>query len=1512
MQGFPPIQESLYRPEHEKDACGTGFVAHVENQASHHIIELALQAVTNLTHRGAVSADMKTGDGAGIMTELPRKFFLKELEKQGQSITDSKDLSVGMIFFPRDDENRDRCRAILEDQILQHGLQILGWRSVPVHPESLGEQAKVTMPQIEQVLIARGERVSAKDYEQTLFLVRKASERFVEESSIRDFYIPSFSAKTIVYKGLLVAHQIPHFYSDLANPDFESSFALFHQRFSTNTFPTWALAQPFRMIAHNGEINTIQGNRNWMRAREPELDSLSWVKDPAALKPIIQNGSSDSASLDNALEAIVMAGRDVLQAKSMMLPEAWENMPHMSEERRAYFEYHSCLMEPWDGPAAITFTDGRYVGAILDRNGLRPARYVLSEDGILVLASEVGVIPVADEKIARRGRLGPGQMLAIDLKEKKILEDEAIKDRLMQGNPYGAWLKKGLWRFSSRERAESLSAPQLDETQRQRYLLAMGFTQEEMDMLLKPMASEGKEPTYSMGDDTPLAVLSKNARPLYSYFKQLFAQVTNPPIDPIREKLVMALTTYLGPRGNIFEESEEHAKLIQLKSPILDELDLADLRNSKNPKFKTETLWTRFKANQGPCELEEALLSLCETAAQAVRQGTSIIILSDREISKECARIPMLLAVAAVNHHLIREGLRMRAGLIADSGDARDVHHFACLIGFGAQAVCPYLSMASIAHLVEAEKIKDIDVATALNNFKQAVEGGLYKIMSKMGISTLSSYKGAQIFEAIGLKQSMVHRYFTGTFSKTGGIGLEEFAKDVLAWHEEAFSWEGSENVVPLKIGGNYRFRRDGEYHAFNPDVVKTLTKAARTGDPEDYQAFAKTVNERPPTTLRDLFALKKATPIPLEEVEPLEDILARFNTASISLGALSKEAHSTIAIAMNRLGGKSGSGEGGEDSARFFPMANGDSANSKIKQVASGRFGVRASYLAHAEELEIKMAQGSKPGEGGQLPGKKVSEEIAKLRHSTPGVTLISPPPHHDIYSIEDLAQLIYDLKAVNPQAKVIVKLVAESGVGTIAAGVAKAHADVILISGSDGGTGASPLSSIKNAGSAWELGLAETQQTLVLNDLRGKVKLRADGGMKTGRDVLMAAILGAEEYGFGTAVMIAASCCMVRQCHLNTCPVGVATQDPKLREKFKGTPEMVVHYLTGVAQEVREWLASMGKRSLQEIIGHPELLEASFPQHYPRTRELDLSSILRQVDPGQQKARVWGLKRNDWNDKPLNEQIIKDVMPALEGKGSVKQTYSIQNTDRSVGAGVAGEIGKRYIDEGLPPGVEIELKFKGSAGQSFGVWMAKGMRLILEGEANDYVGKGMCGGEMVIVPPKKCKFIPEDNVIMGNTCFYGATNGAAFIRGRAGERCGVRNSGGVFVVEGIGDHGCEYMTGGTAIILGPTGRNFGAGMTGGEAFILDEKRLFDTRYNPELIEVHPVSGTETLAKLAQLLKRHQELTGSTLAEKILKDFSEYQKLFWHVKPKADVAPSAAIPTAQVIPLKKETGQAG
>lgn len=1509
MKNVPHIPDSLYRPQHEKDACGTGLVVQVDNKPSHKIIELALEAVTNLTHRGAVSADMKTGDGAGIMTQMPGEFFLAKLNELGQSIEDVKDLSVGMIFFPRDDENRDRCRAILEDQILEHGLQVLGWRAVPLNPEVLGEQAKQTMPQIEQVFVGRGDKVAAKDYEQTLFLVRKASEKLIQESSIDDFYIPSFSAKTIIYKGLLVAHQIDRFYLDLADPKFQSSFALFHQRFSTNTFPTWPLAQPFRMIAHNGEINTIQGNRNWMRAREPELDSLAWVKNPEALKPIIQNGSSDSASLDNALEAIVMGGRDVLQAKSMMLPEAWENMPHMSEERRAYFEYHSCLMEPWDGPAAITFTDGRYVGAVLDRNGLRPARYVLSEDGILVLASEVGVIPVADDKIARRGRLGPGQMMAVDLKEKKILEDETIKEQLTQEHPYGRWVEKGLWRFANRKRAKDLSAPQLSDTDRARHLLAMGFTQEEMDMLLKPMATDGKEPTYSMGDDTPLAVLSKNARPLYSYFKQLFAQVTNPPIDPIREKLVMALNTYLGPRGNIFEESATHAELIQLKSPVLDEVDLADLRASKNDKFKTETLFTRFKADQGPGELEEALLSLCETAAQAVRQGASIIILSDREITQEYARIPMLLAVAAVHHHLIREGLRMRAGLIADSGDARDVHHFACLIGFGAQAVCPYLSMASIAHLIDAGKIKDMDVGTALKNFKQAVEGGLYKIMSKMGISTLSSYKGAQIFEAIGLKQSMINRYFTGTFSKAGGIGLAEFAKDVLAWHTEAFSWEGEENVVPLKIGGNYRFRRDGEYHAFNPEVVKTLTKAARTGDIQDYKAFAKTVNERPPTTLRDLFALKGATAIPVDEVEPIEDILMRFNTASISLGALSKEAHSTIAIAMNRLGGKSGSGEGGEDTARFFPRDNGDSANSKIKQVASGRFGVRASYLAHAEELEIKMAQGSKPGEGGQLPGKKVSEEIAKLRHSTPGVTLISPPPHHDIYSIEDLAQLIYDLKAVNPKAKVIVKLVAESGVGTIAAGVAKAHADIILISGSDGGTGASPLSSIKNAGSAWELGLAETQQTLVLNDLRGKVKLRADGGLKTGRDVLMAAILGAEEYGFGTAVMIAASCCMIRQCHLNTCPVGVATQNIKLREKFKGTPEMIVHYLTGVAQEVRELLASIGKRSLQEVIGHPELLETHFPKDYPRSSSLDLNPILKQVDPSQQKARVWGLKRNDWHEKSLNEQIIKDVGPALEGQGSIKQNYIIQNTDRSVGASVAGAIGKRYLDEGLPPGVAIELNFKGSAGQSFGVWMTKGMRLILEGEANDYVGKGMAGGEMVMVPPKSAKFIPEENVIMGNTCFYGATGGAAFIRGLAGERCGVRNSGATFVVEGIGDHGCEYMTGGTAVILGPTGRNFGAGMTGGEAFVLDEKRLFDLRYNPELIEIHPVASTETLEKLASLLKRHQELTGSSVAEKILKNFSDYQKLFWHVRPKA--AQAATSSAAQVIPLKKDSEQA-
>jgi glutamate synthase (NADPH/NADH) large chain/glutamate synthase (ferredoxin) len=1256
------------------------------------------------------------------------------------------------------------------------------------------------------------------------------------------------------------------------------------------------------MIAHNGEINTIQGNRNWMRGREPELDQLLWAKDPEVLKPIILQGGSDSASLDNALEAIVMAGRDVLQAKSMLLPEAWENMPHMTPEKRGFFEYHSCLMEPWDGPAAITFSEGNRVGAILDRNGLRPARYVLTEDGVMILASEVGVIPIPSSKIIRKGRLGPGQTIAVDLLEQRILEDEEIKDQLVKGKPYARWVEKGLVRFSSRPRSPQLVIPSWSEDQIQKYQLAMGYTQEELDMLLKVMAIEGHDPVYSMGDDTPLSILSSRPRPLSSYFKQLFAQVTNPPIDPIREKLVMALTTYLGPSGNVFEESPEHARLIQLSSPVLDEEDLADLRNQKNRRFKTETLYTRFKVSEGAKEMEEALLSLCDTAAQAVQDGTSILILSDRELDARHARIPMLLAVAAVHHHLIHEGLRMRTSIIADTGDARDIHHFAALIGYGAHAVSPYLAMATISQLAAQGKLGNTEAATGLKNFKKAVETGLYKILSKMGISTLNSYHGAQIFEALGLKTSMVHRYFTGTFSKAGGVGLEEFAKEILDCHAQAFQPKG---VVPLFIGGYYRFRREGEYHAFNPEVVKTLHKAALSGDPRDYAAYAQLVNNRPPTAIRDLLKFKNSNSIPLEEVEPVEEILKRFNTASISLGALSPETHMALAIAMNRIGGKSGSGEGGEDPDRFVPYPNGDSANSAIKQVASGRFGVTAAYLASARELEIKMAQGSKPGEGGQLPGKKVSEQIAKLRHSTPGVTLISPPPHHDIYSIEDLAQLIYDLKASNPRAKVNVKLVAESGVGTIAAGVAKAHADIILISGHDGGTGASPLSSIKHAGSAWELGLAETQQTLVLNDLRGRVMLRTDGGMKTGRDVVMAAILGAEAYGFGTAAMIAAGCCMVRQCHLNTCPVGVATQDPKLREKFKGTPEAIVHFMLGVAGEVRQILASIGKRSLQEIVGCPELLEPNIPTNLPKIRELDLDYILAQVDPEGKKARSWQGKRNDWEDEPLEKQVLIDAKEGLEGKGSVSLHYPIKNTDRSVGAMVAGEIGHRYVNKGLPPGVEIELRFTGTAGQSFGAWMTQGMRLILEGEANDYVGKGMSGGELALFPPQDSPFEAEKNVILGNTCFYGATGGQAFIRGRGGERFCVRNSGGIVVVEGVGDHGCEYMTGGMVLVLGPTGRNFGAGMTGGKAYVYDEEREFQNRYNPELIQIEATEKSTDVTEIEAHLKRHAALTDSPLAKKILKHLSQNKKLFWKVTPKESAQ-------ATVVRLPVEKKQAG
>ncbi|GIX47653.1 MAG: glutamate synthase [Candidatus Tectimicrobiota bacterium] len=1471
----------LYSPDQEHDSCGVGFVADVHGVRQHRILTTAVTAVINLTHRGAVSADGKSGDGAGVLTQIPYRLLRRVLAQRGITLSRDDDLGVGMIFLPRKPETTRRlCQKIIEGTLVRHGIRLLGWREVPVDPRALGERARQTLPDIQQVLMARPLGLDDDAYERTLYLARKEIEAQIAGERIHDCYIPSFSHRTVVYKGMFVAPQLPRFYLDLQDSDYETALAVFHQRYSTNTFPNWFLAQPFRMLGHNGEINTLQANRNWMYAREPELYSSLWRQNVELLRPVIQPGGSDSMSLDNVLELLVMSGRDIRHALMMLIPEAWEQMPGMDQRLRAFYEFHACLTEPWDGPAAIAFSDGRIVGAVLDRNGFRPARYCMTDDGLVIMASEAGVIEVDPARVVRKGRLGPGQMIAVDTVAQRFFTNAEIKQYFAQRQDYEQWLQERLVRLSSTPVAtgnghfadgkpEALLSLQV----------AFGFTEEEAKYVLRPMFSEKKEPTWSMGDDTPPAVLSTRPRLLFNYFKQKFAQVTNPPIDPLREKLVMSLYTYLGPRRSFLEESPGHARLIRLASPVLLEHDMATLRQL--PDFPAATLSTCFPVAEGAAGLEAALDRLCEEASDAIDAGKALLILSDRGVDAAHAAVPMLLAVGAVHHHLIRQGKRMKASLLAETGEAWEVHHLACLIGYGASAVHPYLALATVRQLAQAEE-EGLDPEQAVLNYKISLDYGLRKVMSKMGISTVSSYHGAQIFEAVGLSEALVERCFAGTASRLGGIGLAELAADVLARHREGFG------APPARLPdtGFYRYRKGGEAHAFNPNVVKALHKAVKSGTYEDYRAYAQLVNGREPLALRDLLRFRSdRSPIPVEEVEPIESIVRRFCTQAMSLGALSPEAHSTIARAMNRLGAKSNTGEGGEDPEWWHPFPNGDSAASKIKQVASGRFGVTPEYLVRAEELEIKMAQGSKPGEGGQIPGHKVAAHIARIRRAVEGIPLISPAPHHDIYSIEDLAQLIYDLKMVNPHARVCVKLVAEEGVGTIAAGVAKGYADVILISGYDGGTGASPLSSIKNAGSPWELGLSETQQVLVLNNLRSRVRLRVDGGMKTGRDVVIAACLGAEEYGFGTAAMVAVGCVMARQCHLNTCPVGVATQRPDLRARFPGSPEMAVRFFTHVAQEVREILASLGYRSLEEIIGRTDLLEPAPPTAHTKAWQLDLRPILAQADLTGTLPHRCLQARNDRPDEPLDNRLIAEAAPAIEEQKPVRLFYPIRNVHRTVGARLAGAIARRWGDQGLPEGT-IELHFVGSAGQSFGAFTVRGMRLILVGEANDYVGKGMGGGEIIVKPPPEARFASHENVIMGNTVLYGATGGTLFAAGRAGERFAVRNSGALAVVEGIGDHGCEYMTAGCVVVLGETGRNFGAGMSNGTAYVLDEAGLFPGRINPEMIRLARLEEAQDIDTLYSLILRHQQATGSRRAADILARWEEMLPLFWKVIP--------------------------
>ncbi len=1519
VPGYPPKQ-GLYDSRFEHDACGIGFVTHVEGRRSHTVVEMALEALANHSHRGAVADDRKTGDGAGILTQLPYEFFNRELRRLNMEPPPIGDLAIGQLYLFRQDEaDRKRAKAIIAEVLQEFNLDVLAFRSVPVIDSALGARAESTRPWMEQVFVRRNPHSCAAgdEFERLLYLARKTIVNRGRAEGVQRLYIPSLSSRTIVYKGLVLAGELAHFYPDLSDEGFQSAIAVFHQRYSTNTFPTWERAQPFRLVCHNGEINTLQGNENWMRARESDLAHPYWENHIENLRPILWKPGSDSGKLDNALELLVRSGRDIRHALMMMVPEAWERMPdgEVSPERRAFYQYHSALMEPWDGPAALTFTDGRVVGTILDRNGLRPARYVVLDSGYVISASEAGVCAYDESRVVQKGRLGPGEIFCVDTTRGLIMTDEEITHHFAQRRPYNRWVQENLIVLDERlagskwpvadgnngteatSDAQSngnhntpteISAEKLVKKQ-----LSFGYTSEEMVVVLRPMVTDAKEAVGSMGDDTPPPGMSNLPRPLFHYFKQRFAEVTNPPIDPLREEMVMSLRMLLGQRANLLSELPEATRLIELHSPILKPHELQYLRAMNEPEFRSATIQAFWQVradteqDQLNSALQTAVEKLCLAAEEAVRTGVHLLIISDSDTDSQSLPIPAMLAIGAVHHHLIRQGMRMSVSLLCESGEPRDVHHFAALIGYGANAILPYLAYQTIDEMVaEGRHTAGMTLAQAYGNFVKAVDKGLLKIMSKMGISTLDSYCGAQIFEAIGIGQTLLDCAFVDTPSLLGGIGFQSVAEDILAWHSKAYPQEGKKSPR-LESWGLFKSRRGGELHEWSPQIVhalhETVHASNRQEGMEKFQAYRTLLRgmKLAPRHLLDFRHLRPS--VPLEQVEPVERIVRRFSTAAMSLGALSSEAHETLAIAMNRLGGMSNSGEGGEAKDRYFTERA-----SKIKQVASGRFGVTPEYLMSAEELQIKMAQGSKPGEGGQLPGHKVSAEIALLRHSTPGVALISPPPHHDIYSIEDLAQLIFDLKTINPNAKVSVKLVSEFGVGTIAAGVVKGYADIIHISGHNGGTGASPLSSIKYVGLPWEIGLSETHQVLLVNGLRPRVTLRADGGLATGRDVIMAAMLGADEYSFGTSAMIAEGCIMARVCHKNTCPVGVATQDPELRKKFEGTPEMVMNFLSYIAEEVRMILAELGFRSLDEIIGHPEMLkqtifgrEAGFMDLHPLLYVPDTGSARRNVLPSNEPL----------DENNIGTRIVEQVLASLRANpdAPVRLAQKINNTQRSVGAKLAGQLALRYGNQGLPD-EQIQITFTGSAGQSFGAFCLKGLHLRLIGEAQDYIGKSMCGGEIVVRPPHEARFVPHQNVILGNTVLYGATAGRLFAAGLAGERFAVRNSGATAVVEGVGDHGCEYMTSGTVVVLGETGLNFGAGMTGGQAFIYDIGDNFERRYNRELIAAYRLQGNGDDHELKTLITEHLEKTGSQRARTLLEDWEAQRQLFWHVVPRENV----------------------
>jgi glutamate synthase (ferredoxin) len=1487
-----PGKQGLYDPQFEHEACGVGFVVHMKGNKSHAIIEQALQVLLNLDHRGACGCEANTGDGAGILMQMPHGFLVDATKFAGFSLPSQGQYGVGMVYMPRDPAQRVECEKIFGSIVAEEGQRILGWRDVPTNNTTLGATARASEPFMRQVFIGRNAKLTDDlAFERRLYVIRKRVESAIRYSGKvkggEYFYLASLSFKTIVYKGMLMPEQVGQYYPDLKHPAMQTALALVHSRFSTNTFPSWNRAHPYRYLAHNGEINTLRGNINWMHARQAIFSSDLFGDDIKKILPIINTDGSDSAMFDNCLEMLVMTGRELPHAVMMMIPEPWENHESMSLEKRAFYEYHSCLMEPWDGPASIAFTDGIRIGAVLDRNGLRPSRYYVTKDDMVIMASEAGVLPVEPERVLSKGRLQPGRMFLVDTQEGRIVADEELKNKFARAQPYQKWLDENHVLLKNLPEPGFHSEPGHQTVlQRQQ---AFGYTFEDLRFIVGPMANDGVQPLGSMGTDTPLAVLSAKPQLLYNYFKQLFAQVTNPPIDPIREENITSTETMVGSEGNLLRPTPESCRMIKLEHPLLTNDDLEKLRHVNQPGFKATTLPILFKAARGAKGLEQALNELFAAADAAINDGVNIIVLSDRGISPENAPMPALLAVAGLHHHLIRRGTRTRIGLVLESGEPREVHHFSLLIGYGCSAINPYLAFETVDDMIRQGMLVNLDHKTAIKKYIKGAVKGVVKTMAKMGISTIQSYRGAQIFEAIGLNSEVVDKYFTWTPSRIEGIGLDVIAQEVLKRHNHAFP-DRQVNGATLDPGGQYQWRSDGEFHLFNPQSIHKLQIGCRLGSYKIFQEYAELINHQSKNlcTLRGLLEFKWAEkPVSIEEVEPVEEIVKRFKTGAMSYGSISKEAHEALAIAMNRIGGKSNTGEGGEDPERYaWTNERGDSKNSAIKQVASGRFGVTSHYLVNARELQIKMAQGAKPGEGGELPGRKVYPPIAKTRGTTAGVGLISPPPHHDIYSIEDLAELIHDLKNSNRDARVSVKLVAEVGVGTIAAGVAKAHADVVLISGHDGGTGASPLSSIKHAGAPWELGLAETHQTLVLNNLRSRIYVETDGQLKTGRDVAIAALLGAEEFGFATAPLVVLGCIMMRVCHLNTCPVGVATQDPKLRERFTGNPDHVVNFMRFIAQELREIMARLGFRKLEEMIGRTDRLVPWKAIEHWKASGLDLTPILHRPEVGPEVGRYRQIDQDHGLEKSLDVTRLLDICePAIERGERVHADLPIRNVNRVVGTIVGSEVSKKWGPNGLAEDT-IHLKFTGSAGQSFGAFMPKGMKLELEGDANDYFGKGLSGGRIIIYPSKSSTFVAEDNIIIGNVALYGATSGEIYVRGMAGERFAVRNSGVNAVVEAVGDHGCEYMTGGRVVVLGKTGRNFAAGMSGGIAYVLDEAGDFQARVNLQLAGLEKLTDADEIEEIWKMIQRHQAYTKSERAARVLANWDTIVPKFVKVIP--------------------------